>query len=70
MGAEKLSISHSPDAIRSIDADRGAQAIKSRSQVVEQAPRRLRDKELDSAYRNRTDPLSLALPRHGGEGDG
>ena len=49
MGAEKLSISLSPDAIRLIDADRGDQAIKSRSQVIEQLPRRLRDEELDSA---------------------
>ncbi len=49
MGAEELSISLSPYAIRLIDADRSAHAINSRSQIIEQLPRRLRDEELDSA---------------------
>lgn len=51
MRVEKLSVSLSPDAIRLIDAYRGAHAIKSRSQVIEQALRRLQDEELESAYR-------------------
>ncbi len=37
MRVEKLSASLSPDAIRLIDTYRSANAIKSRSQVIEQA---------------------------------
>lgn len=51
MRAEKLSVSLSTDAIRTIDAYRSAHAIKSRSQVIEQALRRLREEDLESAYR-------------------
>ena len=51
MRAEKLSVSLSTDAIRMIDANRSAHAIKSRSQVIEQALRRLREEDLESAYR-------------------
>jgi hypothetical protein len=36
---------------RVIDAYRTAHAIKSRSQVIEQALRRLREDDLESAYR-------------------
>jgi Arc/MetJ-type ribon-helix-helix transcriptional regulator len=51
MRTEKLSISLTPEAIRAIDAYRTAHAIKSRSQVIEQALRRLREDDLESAYR-------------------
>jgi len=51
MRTEKLSISLTPEAIGVIDAYRTAHAIKSRSQVVEQALRRLREDELEAAYR-------------------
>jgi Arc/MetJ-type ribon-helix-helix transcriptional regulator len=48
---QKLSISLTPEAIGVIDAYRTAHAIKSRSQVIEQALRRLREDDLESAYR-------------------
>ncbi|WP_295608179.1 CopG family transcriptional regulator [uncultured Lamprocystis sp.] len=51
MRTEKLSISLTPEAIGVIDAYRSAHAIKSRSQVIEQALRRLREDDLESAYR-------------------
>ena len=51
MRTEKLSISLTPEAIGVIDAYRTAHAIKSRSQVIEQALRRLREDDLESAYR-------------------
>ena len=51
MRTEKLSISLTPEAIGVIDAYRATHAVKSRSQVVEQALRRLREDELEAAYR-------------------
>jgi Arc/MetJ-type ribon-helix-helix transcriptional regulator len=51
MRTEKLSISLTPEAIGVIDAYRAAHSVKSRSQVVEQALRRLREDELEAAYR-------------------
>ncbi len=51
MHTEKLSISLTPEAIGVIDAYRTAHAIKSRSQVIEHALRRLREDDLESAYR-------------------
>ena len=51
MHTQKLSISLTPEAIGVIDAYRSAHAIKSRSQVIEQALRRLREDDLESAYR-------------------
>jgi Arc/MetJ-type ribon-helix-helix transcriptional regulator len=49
--AEKLPISLTPEAITLIDRYRATYAIKSRSQVIEHALRKLRDEELESAYR-------------------
>ncbi|MFN3595304.1 MAG: ribbon-helix-helix domain-containing protein [Thiobacillaceae bacterium] len=60
MLSEKLSISLPPDAVAFIESYRAAHAIKSRSQVVELALRKLREEELESAYREaaaQTDPL-------------
>ena len=51
MSTEKLSISLTPEAMGVIDAYRAAHAIKSRSQVIERALRRLREDDLESAYR-------------------
>lgn len=51
MLAEKLSISLPPDAVAFIESYREAHAIKSRSQVVELALRKLREQDLESAYR-------------------
>jgi antitoxin MazE9 len=50
MLAEKLSISLSPQAVEFIETYRVAHAIKSRSQVIERALRRLREDELERAY--------------------
>lgn len=51
MLAEKLSISLPPDTVAFIESYRAAHAIKSRSHVVELALRKLREQELESAYR-------------------
>lgn len=51
MRAEKLSISLPPESIRLIDAYRASHAIRSRSQVIEHALRKLREDELEAAYR-------------------
>ncbi len=51
MLAEKLSISLPPDAVAFIETYRATHAIKSRSQVVELALRKLREQELEAAYR-------------------
>ncbi|WP_020506091.1 ribbon-helix-helix domain-containing protein [Lamprocystis purpurea] len=56
MRTEKLSISLTPEAIGVIDAYRATHAVKSRSQVVEQALRRLREDELEAAYREASAP--------------
>lgn len=59
MLAEKLSISLPPETVAFIEAYRESHAIKSRSQVVELALRKLREQELESAYREasgETDP--------------
>ena len=50
MRTEKLSITLPPEAIGVIDAYRAAHSVKSRSQVIEQALRRLRTDELEAAY--------------------
>ncbi len=52
MHTEKLSISLTPDLIALIDAYRVNHAIRSRSRVIEQALLRLREEELESAYRD------------------
>ena len=52
MHTEKLSISLTPDLIALIDAYRINHAIRSRSRVIEQALLRLREEELESAYRD------------------
>ncbi|MBK1618676.1 CopG family transcriptional regulator [Lamprobacter modestohalophilus] len=52
MRTEKLSISLTPDLIALIDAYRANHAIRSRSRVIEQALLRLREDELESAYRD------------------
>lgn len=51
MRTEKLSISLTPDLVALIDAYRANHAIGSRSRVIEQALLRLREEELESAYR-------------------
>jgi len=51
MLAEKLSISLLPDTVNFIEAYKAAHAIRSRSQVVELALRKLREQELETAYR-------------------
>lgn len=52
MRTEKLSISLTPDLIAVIDAYRANHAIRSRSRVIEYALQRLREEELESAYRD------------------
>jgi antitoxin ParD1/3/4 len=51
MLAEKLSISLPPETVAFIESYRESHAIKSRSQVVELALRKLREQELEAAYR-------------------
>lgn len=51
MLAEKLSISLPPEAVAFIENYRQTHAIKSRSQVVELALRKLREQDLEAAYR-------------------
>ena len=51
MRAEKLSISLTPEAVTLIETYRLAHAMKSRSQVIEHALRRLREEDLEAAYR-------------------
>lgn len=51
MLAEKLSISLPPETVAFIESYQAAHAIKSRSQVVELALRKLREQELEAAYR-------------------
>jgi Arc/MetJ-type ribon-helix-helix transcriptional regulator len=51
MRAERLSISLTPESVALIETYRATHAIKSRSQVIEYALRRLREEELESAYR-------------------
>lgn len=51
MLAEKLSISLPSDTVAFIESYRTSHAIKSRSQVVELALRKLREQELEAAYR-------------------
>jgi antitoxin MazE9 len=50
MPAEKLSISLQPETVRFIEEYRAAHAIRNRSQVVELALRKLRERELEAAY--------------------
>jgi len=59
MLAEKLSISLPPETVAFLESYRQTHAIKSRSQVVELALRKLREQELEVAYREasgETDP--------------
>lgn len=51
MLAEKLSISLPAEAVEFIEAYRVEHAIRSRSQVVELALRKLREQNLEAAYR-------------------
>lgn len=51
MLSEKLSISLPPETVEFIESYRVSHAIKSRSQVVELALRKLREQELETAYR-------------------
>ena len=51
MLSEKLSISLPSETVAFIETYRESHAIKSRSQVVELALRKLREQELESAYR-------------------
>jgi metal-responsive CopG/Arc/MetJ family transcriptional regulator len=51
MRTEKLSISLTPGMVAVIDAYRAAHGIRSRSQVIEQALLRLREDQLEAAYR-------------------
>lgn len=51
MLAEKLSISLPAEAVAFIEAYRAEHAIRSRSQVVELALRKLREQNLEAAYR-------------------
>ena len=55
MRTEKLSISLTPDLVALIDAYRAHHAIGSRSRVIEQALLRLREEELEGAYREASD---------------
>ena len=68
MRTEKLSISLTPEAIGVIDAYRTAHAIKSRSQVIEQALRRLREDDLESAYREASAADAADWDATGGDG--
>ena len=51
MHTEKLSISLKPDLVALIDRYRAHHAIGSRSKVIEEALLRLRQEELENAYR-------------------
>lgn len=60
MLAEKLSISLPSDTVAFIETYQASHAIKSRSQVVELALRKLREQELESAYREASGELDPA----------
>lgn len=51
MRVEKLSISLTPESVALIETYRRAHAMKSRSQVIEHALRRLREEDLEASYR-------------------
>lgn len=51
MRVEKLSISLTPESVALIETYRRVHAMKSRSQVIEHALRRLREDDLEVAYR-------------------
>jgi hypothetical protein len=51
MRVEKLSISLTPESVALIETYRRAHAMKSRSQVIEHALQRLRQEDLETAYR-------------------
>lgn len=55
MRTEKLSISLTPDLVALIDAYRVNHEIGSRSRVIERALLRLREEDLESAYREASD---------------
>lgn len=57
MRAEKLSISLTPESVALIETDRRTHAMKSRSQVIEHALHRLRQEDLEAAYREATAEL-------------
>ena len=50
--AEKLSISLPAQSVQFVERYRKAHALKSRSQVIEQALRLLRERELEADYRD------------------
>ncbi len=59
MLAEKISISLQPETVAFLESYRQTHAIRSRSQVVELALRKLREQELEAAHREasgETDP--------------
>lgn len=68
MRAEKLSISLTPESVALIEAYRAAHSIKSRSQVIELALHRLRDDELESAYREASAEAGLEWNATAGDG--
>ena len=68
MIAEKLSISLRPDSVAFIESYREAHAIKSRSQVVELALRKLREQELEAAYREASGETYPAWERTAADG--
>jgi len=68
MLAEKLSISLPTETVEFIEAYRAEHAIRSRSQVVELALRKLREQNLEAAYREasaETDPAWNAVNSDG-----
>ncbi len=68
MLTEKLSISLPPETVAFIEAYRAAHAIKSRSQVVDLALRKLREQELESAYREAAAESDPAWENTAGDG--
>ncbi len=68
MRAEKLSISLSPEAVAVIDDYRAVHALKSRSQVIEMALRRLREEQLESAYRDASGEVDALWDASVGDG--
>ncbi len=70
MRTEKLSISLTPDLVALIDAYRANHAIGSRSRVIEQALLRLREEELESAYREASEEARRDLDLNNTMSDG
>ncbi len=68
MRAEKLSISLTSEPVALIEAYRAAHSIKSRSRVIKLALCRLREEDLESAYRKASAEAGLEWDVTTGDG--